>query len=234
MDTTGCEASRTAQGLTGAWLQFSCDVGLQKVTLGGSPYVEVTTNSEPNYLTSYYGVSSLCYSSTITGSPNSNLISSHTMVMDVPLNPNASAQTMNYGAVGVAINGVAIYDNQAAPGDDIYLEAISFDACQGHPDPSGIYHYHAEPYAISYNDDHLIGVLRDGYFVYGRVDTGGAAPALDADGGHTGITAYSSGVSVYHYHVNEQTSTHSGTAGQKVWFLTTGYYHGTPGSCSGC
>jgi len=40
-------------------------------------------------------------------------------------------------------------------------------------------------------------------------------------------------LAVYHYHLNEQTSTNAGTSGQKQWFLTTGTFRGSPGACSG-
>ena len=39
---------------------------------------------------------------------------------------------------------------------------------------------------------------------------------------------------VYHYHVNEQTSTARGTLGEKQFFLTKGSYHGAPSTCTGC
>jgi hypothetical protein len=73
----------------------------------------------------------------------------------------------------------------------------------------------------------LIGVLRDGYFVYGRRDADGSLPALDANGGHLAIPPDGTSAG-YHYHLNEQTSNTPGTGGQKQWFLTTGTYQGTP------
>ncbi|OJT27457.1 hypothetical protein BO221_05675 [Archangium sp. Cb G35] len=93
---------------------------------------------------------------------------------------------------------------------------------------------HSEPYAISYDDARFIGVMRDGYPIYGRKDADGSAPTLDSAGGHTGVTADSPTTPVYHYHVHEQTSTSSGTLGQKQWFITTGTYRGAPGGCTGC
>jgi hypothetical protein len=122
---------------------------------------------------------------------------------------------------------VALFDNQAAPGDDIFLEAGSFDRCGGHPAPGGQYHYHGEPYSISSDDAHLIGVLRDGYFVYGRRDSDGSLPQLDAIGGHMGVPPDGASAQ-YHYHLNQQTSNNVGTGGQMQWFLTTGTYEGSP------
>ena len=78
------------------------------------------------------------------------------------------------------------------------------------------------------------GVPRDGHPIYGRRDADGSLPSLDSTGGHTGLTPDSLDAAIYHYHANLQTSSGAGTAGQQQWFLTTGAYRGTPGSCTGC
>jgi hypothetical protein len=221
-DRTACTADRQAQGLSGAWLQFSCRVRLTKSTT----QVKIESDSQPDYTSNYFGKTDLCYVAYTTQFPDPNTISSQGLVLQIPLAPTTTGMKMGLGPVGVALNGVEIFDNQAAPGDDIFLEAGSFDRCGGHPAPGGAYHYHGEPYAISSDDSRLIGVLRDGYFVYGRRDADNSLPTLDANGGHVGTTPDST-TAVYHYHLNEQTSTASGTAGQKQWFLTTGTYEGT-------
>ena len=47
------------------------------------------------------------------------------------------------GSVGVALNGVNIFNPLASPPDVIEDEAYTFDLYSGHPaGPSGIYHYH--------------------------------------------------------------------------------------------
>jgi hypothetical protein len=153
--------------------------------------------------------------------------------MTFPATPNASGSKMRGAIVGVALNGVPIFGNFAAPGDDIYQEILTFDRCAGHPQQTGVYHYHSEPLSLTYDDANLVGVLLDGYPVYGRHDADGSLPTLDANGGHTGTTAESPSTPVYHYHVNEQTSTGPRTGGEKQWFLTTGTYHGAPGTCAG-
>ena len=228
-DTSACRAQRQAAGLSGAWLGFSCAVTLSS----GASAVQVSATSEPDYRSNYFATTGGCWEDFTPAFPDPNRIAAQNLVLQIPTSPSSAGQTMGFGAVGVAVNGVAIFDNQAAPGDDIFREAASFDRCQGHPAPGGVYHYHSEPYAISADDASLIGVLRDGYFVYGRRDADGSLPTLDAAGGHTGTTPDSASP-VYHYHLNLQTSTAAGTSGQQVWFLTTGRYHGTPGSCTGC
>jgi hypothetical protein len=222
-DTSACTAARQAQGLSGAWLKFSCRVTLTKTGTA----VQAAADSQPDYTSNYFPQANACYAAYTPSQPNPNQISAQSLTINAPLMPNATKTNMGLGVVGMAINGVAIFDNQAAPGDDIFREAGSFDRCGGHPQQTGQYHYHGEPYAISYDDAALIGVLKDGYFVYGRRDADKSLPTLDASGGHTGTTPDST-TPVYHYHLNEQTSTAPTTAGQKQWFLTTGYFHGSP------
>ena len=189
----------------------------------------MATDSQPDYPSNYFPTSNPCYAAYSPSFPDPNQITAQSLTINVPLAPDTTQTAMGLGPVGVAVNGVAIFDNQAAPGDDIFTESASFDECQGHPAPGGTYHYHSEPYAISSNDSALIGVLKDGYFVYGRLDADGSTPTLDAAGGHTGTTPDSPNTPVYHHHVNLQISTNTGTAGDRVEFITTGKYAGTPG-----
>lgn len=230
-DVSSCKASREAQGLTGFWLKFSCTVTLTRT--GNT--VKIATNSIPDNKSYYYNSTDVCYSAWTSSSrhANPNKIASQTISMTVPFAPTVagSATATPDGAIGVALNGVAIFDNTAAPGDDIYTEEATFDICDGHPERTGKYHYHSEPTSISNTDDAFVGVLRDGFPVYGRNDkaTGAVATGLDAQGGKTGITVDSPTTGVYHYHTNLQTN---GTA--SVYFLTKGAYSGTPGACTGC
>ncbi len=233
-DTSACQASRTSQGLSGYWLKFSCRVTLTTSTTSGATVVVATADGQPDYKSNYFATSHACYEAFTGNTQNPNLISAQSYAIQFPVSTTTTAQTMSGGVVGLALNGVPIFDNAAAPGDDIYEEATTFDKCQAHPTQNGLYHYHSEPYAITSNDAHFVGVMRDGYPVYGRKDADGSTPTLDVAGGHTGVTEDSPSTAVYHYHINEQTSTTTGTVGQTQQFITTGTYRGTPGSCTGC
>lgn len=230
-DTTSCKASREAQGLSGFWLKFSCSVTLTK---SGSN-VTIATKSMPDYKSYYYSSTDICYEafSSTARAANPNSIASQTISMVVPYAPTVAttATATPDGAIGIALNGVAIFDNTAAPGDDIYNEEKTFDKCDGHPEKTGKYHYHSEPGPISNNDYAFVGILRDGFPIYGRKEyaTGTTATGLDSYGGKTGTTVDSPSTAVYHYQTNLQTN---GTA--SVYFLTKGYYSGTPGTCTGC
>jgi hypothetical protein len=230
-DTSGCDAARAAAGLGGYWLRFSCRVTLTP-TVGG---VSAQADGQPDYRSNYFPTGDACYEAYTGGIQNPNLIAAQQYTLTFPASPDTTPQSMmGTAVVGLALNGVPIFGNFAAPGDDIFAEAQTFDRCGAHPQNTGKYHYHSEPYAISYDDWSFIGVMRDGYPIYGRKDPDGSLPTLDAYGGHTGVTVDSPSTAVYHYHVNEQTSTNPGTLGQKQWFLTTGTFRGTPGACTGC
>lgn len=236
-DTTSCQATREAQGLSGFWLKFSCRVTLTK---SGSNVV-ITTDGQPDYKSAYFATTNACYASGFPSgrSANPNTLGSQSISMTIPLSPSNPSDTtgsaMSLGVVGVALNGVVIYSNVAAPGDNIYNEVSTFDKCEGHP-AGTMYHYHTEPTTASNSDANFIGVMRDGYPIYGRYHTGTTAPTLThggttTKGGHTGTTVDSSS-SVYHYHVNLQTSGSS-----SAYFITSGYYMGPSGqvgSCTGC
>lgn len=230
-DTSSCKADREAQGLSGFWLKFSCNVTLQK----SGANVILTSENEPDTKSFYYNTTDACYEafSSTARRANPNKIAAQTITMTVPYNPTAAAtaRATTGGVIGMALNGIAIYSNTAAPGDNIYEEEATFDKCDGHPDSSSRYHYHTEPSAITNTDSNFVGVLRDGFPIYGRNDyeTGTTVTGLDAQGGKTGKTADSPSTAVYHYHVNLQTD---GT--DSAYFISTGYYKGTAGTCTGC
>ncbi|HMY57680.1 MAG TPA: YHYH protein [Pseudomonadota bacterium] len=229
-DTSACAAERQAAGLTGYWLKFSCRVKLTKQ----STAVQVESDGLPDYKSNYFASTDPCHENYTGGVQNPNTIATKSYAVPIPLSPTATSQVMTGAVVGMSINGVPVFANFAAPGDDIYREAMTFDRCGAHPTPTSAYHYHSEPYSISYNDSNFIGVMRDGYPIYGRKDPDGTIPTVDATGGHMGVTVDSPSTAVYHYHVNQQTSTTAGTAGQMQWFITKGSYHGTPAPCSTC
>jgi hypothetical protein len=115
----------------------------------------------------------------------------------------AAASDTPLGPIGVAVNGVVLFNQYAAGRVPLTSEILSFDRYNGHPSPSSQYHYHIEPVWLteSRGKASLIGVLLDGFPVYGTVDENGQAPAgLDSCNGHVGPTTdYPQGI--YHYHV---------------------------------
>src|SRR2546428_641231 len=79
----------------------------------------------------------------------------------------------------------------AAARTPLGAEILSFDRYNGHPSPSNQYHYHIEPVWLTASDKAaFIGVLLDGFPVYGPQDGNGITPTdLDSCNGHMGATS---------------------------------------------
>ena len=96
-----------------------------------------------------------------------------------------------------------MFFNQYAAGRvPLTNEIVSFDRYNGHPSPSNQYHYHVEPlWLTAKGKASFIGVLLDGFPVYGPQEENGSAPSgLDTCNGHTHATADFS-LGIYHYHI---------------------------------
>lgn len=137
---------------------------------------------------------------------NPNSIGAQNYEFRIPLTPteatNHSATPM--GAMGIAINGVPIFNQYAAGRSTLDNEINSFDQYNGHPAPGGVYHYHIEPLYLTAEKgkDALIGFLLDGFPVYGPYENGNPVANSDLDDyhGHTHATdEYPEGI--YHYHI---------------------------------
>ncbi len=78
---------------------------------------------------------------------NPNSIEIQNFVYTLPRFPEEATnkEATDFGPMGVAVNSVAFYNQNAGPGDDILEELNTFDQYEGHPAQSGDYHYHLEP-----------------------------------------------------------------------------------------
>ena len=143
--------------------------------------------------------------------------------LTVSQNPQlaSSSSSTNLGAIGIAISGAAIYNDQEGNGP-LDGAAVSLDYTGGHIGPQA-YHYHLEPTAWSEDDDKLVGILADGFFVYGRKcnSTGTYPTGLDASGGHTTTTQHATEAE-YHYHIENELYLN------QYYIIFPGDYQGTP------
>ncbi len=129
------------------------------------------------------------------GSAGRNMIEEQLIVMKMPIAPVEASDKVEtpFGAIGIALNGVAFFNENAAPGDEITEELFTFDQCSGHPQQRGVYHYHVDPVCLirdlggdvdtvtteadgteyewledtGTNAGLLLGFLADGFPVYG-------------------------------------------------------------------
>lgn len=204
-------------------------------------YVTLFTEDLPPHRSYYYGLGSPNYEpfDTSRGAqyhPNPNQLSAKQLRVQVPIAPvdrgltisaamvdgvvGTDANEYRMGPVGVALDGVALFNALAAPGDDIDQEKYTFDRYNAHPTNTGHYHYHAvspgplevlqamSPPATT----ELYGIMCDGTVVLGcqELDGSAVAGALDAQAGHVHDIADSSGqlffAARYHVHLCESGS----------------------------
>lgn len=127
------------------------------------------------------------------------------------------------GAAGIALDGTALFNPLARPGDDIEVERFTFDTYNAHPSPDGTYHYHSSsrgPLEVLAKKGlvtntipgeaglELFGIMCDGTVVMGCTELDGSEPeadGLDAQGGHVHDLVDGDGLTLwagrYHTHI---------------------------------
>jgi len=194
-------------------------------------YIVIRTTDVPDHPSPYFSTSDPRYEAYNGSNPafvlNPNRILSQQLVFRIPLHPQkaAASAATPLGPIGIALNGVAFFNQYAGPGQPLTSEINSFDQGDGHPQQTGVYHYHAEPFFITSarGSDALLGFLLDGFPVYGPMENGKLITNADLDAyhGHFGPTKeYPNGI--YHYHVTA-TAPYINGAG----------FYGTAGTVSG-
>lgn len=142
----------------------------------------------------------------------------------VPISPSlaSSSSSTGLGAIGMAVSGSMIYNDEEGPNVPLDGAVGSLDYTAAHTGPQS-YHYHLEPKAWSNDDDKLIGIISDGFFLYGRkcFSTGTYPSDLDQSGGHTSTTQHTD-TEEYHYHIQNELYLNS------YYILFPGDYQGTP------
>ncbi len=141
----------------------------------------------------------------------------------VPISPAlaSSPTSTGLGPIGMAVSGSMIYNDQEGPNVPLDNAVVSFDYTAAHTGPQS-YHYHLEPKAWSDDDDKLIGIMADGFFLYGRKNSDGTYPTdLDESGGHFGPTPHNPD-GEYHYHIKNELYLN------EYYILFSGDYQGTP------
>ncbi|GAA0877186.1 hypothetical protein GCM10009119_01540 [Algoriphagus jejuensis] len=187
--------------------------------------VVVETNGLPNHKTVYWGLGHELYQA----EPNVQLTPSiipnfnGAATLRVAANPEIASSTTStsLGAIGIAISGAYIFNDQEGNGP-LGQAASSLDYTGGHIGP-GQYHYHLEPKAWTNDDENLVGIMADGFFLYGRKchATGDHPTDLDESGGHSTFTQHSPDIE-YHYHIENELYLN------QYYLLFAGRYQGTP------
>jgi hypothetical protein len=194
-------------------------------------------------------------------SAGNNMIEEQLIVMKMPIAPaEATTKTATtFATIGLALNGVSFFNENAAPGDEITDELFTFDQCSGHPQQQGVYHYHVDPVCLirdlggsvvtetivvdgepyewleddGSNGNLLLGFLMDGFPVYGPVGD----QETDCDGNAVSpdtIDEYNGHVHCTADFADDVFHYHvrtgeHGASGTHVFWITDEVYFGDPG-----
>ncbi len=177
-------------------------------------FVEITTANLPNHASPYWVQSNPMYEAYNGDNPNwrqnPNTINTQNIVFRIPLKPEEAVnkQATALGPIGISVNGVVFYNQYAGPDNQPLTNEInSFDQYLGHPDGGSRYHYHIEPLFLTntLGKSAFLGLLADGFPVYGPEENGRSVTNADLDEyhGHVGITPeFPNGI--YHYHITSE------------------------------
>lgn len=175
---------------------------------------EITIESTglPNHTSPYWESSNALHIDQVVGDHlTPGTIRSGSFTVTVPTAPEqaSSSSATGLGAIGISVTGAPIFNDEEGPNRPLDENTASgFDYAGGHNGPSG-YHYHIESSnvpentTLSYDDEQLVGILADGFLIYGRkCNAIGDHPTdLDESGGHISLTQHSDGEEFYHYHI---------------------------------
>lgn len=154
---------------------------------------------------------------------NPNPVGTYTLTLTLPLDPQfaASPSCVPMGFIGVALNGVAIFNALDDGARDAVAHEVQ-DLCNGHPQAAAIYHYHGSSPCLpgETGNEQLIGYALDGFGIFSIYDATGTELTdadLDVCHGRTSTVEWNGKrVAVYHYALTRE------------YPYTIGCFRGTP------
>lgn len=176
----------------------------------GDEFITITSTNEPDHKSMYWPENNALYEAySEPNNPdfkkNPGSIGAQNHTYKIPRYPKSASnkESTPFGPMGVSVSGVAFFNQQAAGDDDILEELNTFDQYEGHPAGTA-YHYHIEPIWLTElkGSDAFLGLLLDGFPVYGPMENGVELTNDDLDDyhGHTSATVdFPDGI--YHYHI---------------------------------
>jgi YHYH protein len=176
------------------------------------PNITVTGNGLPNHTTGDFPIDTGSTAYQFDRNPNS--ISAQRINYAIPTNPKLASKPtcLPMGTIGIALSGGVFFNALDADKRDAVANEI-FDACEGHPQKQGQYHYHHNSPCFDQGNkgEHspLLGYALDGFGLYGARGEGGKLLTnndLDECHGHTSSALDRLGNSIngYHYHINNE------------------------------
>lgn len=189
--------------------------------------ITFTTKDLPNHKSPYWGSGHAMYEAyngtNSNWNQNPGSIGEQNITFQIPLNPSEAENKAStpMGPIGISRNGVVFFNQYAAGGAPLTNEINSFDQYLGHPAMT-TYHYHIKPKFLTdtFGEDAFLGLLSDGFPVYGPVENGVTITNSDLDDyhGHVSVTSdFPEGI--YHYHITNEDP-----------YLNGNGFYGIPGS----
>jgi len=138
---------------------------------------------------------------------NPNRITRQNIRIELPANPKPAARPQCApNVVGILLSGVALFNALDAPGHDAVAHETQ-DRCQGHPQQSGVYHYHSLTSCLGDKpgpdgNSKLVGYALDGFGIYGSYEGGRRLTSADLDAchGRTSVVEWDGrSLKMYHY-----------------------------------
>ena len=210
-DTDDTGASTSSGTPVSAFDDFNSDA--VTVSFDGDE-ITIESNALPNHTSPYWSNDNTLYIDPVIANADQmspGTIGSRSYTLTVSADPQKASSTSatGLGAIGIGISGAPIFNDEEGPNISLSENVASgFDYAGGHMGPTG-YHYHlecadvAENTTLSHDDEQLVGILQDGFLIYGRKcnSTDDHPTDLDESGGHTSTTQHSDGGEFYHYHI---------------------------------
>lgn len=204
--------------------------GFSGVSVSGGNLNASSTNDYPSHPVGTYPIPNSDPVHTYDGNPNTIQAVSYSYALSATPTV-ASTPHCTAGTIGFLVTGSKLFNAvDAGTRDAVAWEGQ--DACNGHPQSAGAYHYHNVPItnqanclpstALDVAGQHspVVGYAADGFPIYGNLGEDGVPLSnadLDICHGHThAITFNGKTVVMYHYH-----ATHA-------FPYTVGCYRGTP------
>lgn len=164
-------------------------------------------NALPNHPTGVYPIASSDDAYNYDRNPHP--IEAIDILLELPANPQIAAtpSCVGMGAVAIMLTGSVYFNGLDAVGRDAAAHEIQ-DACGGHPESNGQYHYHdlslcIEPESTGEHSE-LTGYALDGFGIYGRYGENGETMTnadLDECHGHIHEIEWDGQTQeMYHYH----------------------------------
>jgi len=178
----------------------------------GNPNIAVTGNGLPDHPTGDFPISSSSTAYKYDRNPNS--IRERRFSYAIPTDPKIASKPscLPMGAIGIALSGGVFFNALDADKRDAVANEI-LDACEGHPQQQGQYHYHHNSPCFDQGNEAehspQLGYALDGFGIYGARGENGKILTnndLDECHGHSGTAIDRNGnkIDQYHYHINNE------------------------------